>query len=130
MFTSELGEMEILTSGEGVGVALSPMSRLAAGLGSLSLRAEAKKSWGSSSSGGEGEQQAAAASGDDHDVEGEGEGERQRSDLGSLAFVAGVSRMLAGVMTENLPAGNSDQVSFSYFLINRAVDPRIRKGKL
>ena len=42
MFTSELGEMEILTSGEGVGVALSPMSRLAAGLGSLSLRAEAK----------------------------------------------------------------------------------------
>ena len=128
MFTSELGEMEILTSGEGVGVALSPMSRLAAGLGSLSLRAEAKKSWGSSSSGGEGEQQAAAASGDDHDVE--GEVERQRSDLGSLAFVAGVSRMLAGVMTENLPAGNSDQVSFSYFLINRAVDPRIRKGKL
>ena len=127
MFTSELGEMEILTSGEGVGVALSPMSRLAAGLGSLSLRAEAKKSWGSSSSGGEGEQQAAAASGDDHDVE--GEVERQRSDLGSLAFVAGVSRMLAGVMTENLPAGNSDQVSFSYFLINRAVDPRIRKGK-
>ena len=127
MFTSALGEMEILTSGEGVGVALSPMSRLAAGLGSLSLRAEAKKSWGSSSSGGEGEQQAAAASGDDHDVE--GEVERQRSDLGSLAFVAGVSRMLAGVMTENLPAGNSDQVSFSYFLINRAVDPRIRKGK-
>ena len=98
VFTEELGEMELLTAGGGGGGALlSPMSRLAASLDSLSLKGEHRGS----------DHGEPAASGDYDD-----QGRRRRSsgDLGSLTFVGEVSRMMAHVMADNLPAGNSDQV--------------------